>query len=81
MTLLMLTKPFSLYLPVVLLFFFRDLLQRTGVQRSQVGVVVVNSSVFCPTPSLAAQLMNHLKLNPSTLHYNLGGMGCAGEAI
>jgi 3-ketoacyl-CoA synthase len=58
---------------------FRDLLQRTGVQRSQVGVVVVNSSVFCPTPSLAAQLMNHLKLNPSTLHYNLGGMGCAGE--
>jgi predicted naringenin-chalcone synthase len=23
---------------------------------------------------------NHLKLNPSTLHYNLGGMGCAGEA-
>jgi hypothetical protein len=42
-------------------------------------VVVVNSSVFCPTPSLAAQLMNHLNLSPKTLHYNLGGMGCAGK--
>jgi 3-ketoacyl-CoA synthase len=57
----------------------RDLLQRTGVSPAQIGVVVVNSSVFCPTPSLAAQLMNHLNLSPRTLHYNLGGMGCAGD--
>lgn len=50
-----------------------------GVQPRQIGVVVVNSSLFNPTPSLSATIMNHFKMPHTTLNYNLGGMGCSGE--
>ncbi|KAF8057691.1 KCS17 [Scenedesmus sp. PABB004] len=59
----------------------RELFERTGVSPADVGVVVVNSSVFCPTPSLAAMVMNHFKMAPDTIHFNLGGMGCAASPI
>jgi hypothetical protein len=55
----------------------RDLLNKTGVQPRQIGIVITNSSLFNPTPSLAATIMNHFKMPPSTFGYNLGGMGCS----
>lgn len=56
----------------------RDLFTKTGVAPSQVGVLVVNCSLFSPTPSLAAHIMNHFKMASSVLSFNLGGMGCSG---
>jgi len=50
-----------------------------GVQPRQIGIVVVNSSLFNPTPSLSATIMNHFKMPHTVLNYNLGGMGCSGE--
>ena len=44
------------------------------------GAVIVNSSLFNPTPSLSAMIMNRFKMPPTTINYNLGGMGCSGEA-
>jgi hypothetical protein len=56
----------------------RDLLNKTGVQPRQIKVVVVNCSLFNPTPSLSATIMNHFKMSSSTINYNLSGMGCSG---
>lgn len=57
----------------------QELLERTGVSPKQVGAVIVNSSLFNPTPSLAAMIMNRFGMPSTTINYNLGGMGCSGE--
>jgi hypothetical protein len=57
----------------------QELLTRTGVSPKQIKGVVVNSSLFNPTPSLSAMIMNRFKMGSGTINYNLGGMGCSGE--
>jgi hypothetical protein len=56
----------------------RDLLNKTGVSPKQVGVVITNCSLFNPTPSLSATIINHFGMGGRTINYNLGGMGCSG---
>ncbi|KAF8057911.1 KCS2 [Scenedesmus sp. PABB004] len=58
----------------------RELLERTGVSPRRIDVVIVNCSLFCPTPSLAAHVMHHFGMPATTMTYNLGGMGCSGAA-
>eukprot|EP00775_Hariotina_reticulata_P010997 gene10997-11151_t len=58
-----------------------DLLKKTGVRPSQVNFVITNSSLFNPTPSLSAIIMNHFKMGTSTINYSLGGMGCSAGVI
>jgi hypothetical protein len=55
-----------------------DLLNKTGVSPKQIGIVITNCSLFNPTPSLSATIMNHFGMPSSTINYNLGGMGCSG---
>ncbi|KAF0896903.1 hypothetical protein E2562_029591 [Oryza meyeriana var. granulata] len=50
-------------------------LAKTGVHARDIGVVVVNCSLFNPTPSLSAMIVNHYKLRGNVASYNLGGMG------
>ena len=59
----------------------RDVLNKTGVQPRQVKVVVVNCSLFNPTPSLTATIMNHFKMGSGTINYNLSGMGCSASVV
>jgi 3-ketoacyl-CoA synthase len=59
----------------------RDVLNKTGVSPKQVKVVVVNCSLFNPTPSLSATIMNHFKMGSDTINYNLSGMGCSAGVI
>ncbi|KAM7485449.1 hypothetical protein LguiA_001458 [Lonicera macranthoides] len=54
-----------------------ELLEKTGVKANYVGILVVNCSLFNPTPSLSAMVVNHYKLRGNILSYNLGGMGCS----
>ncbi|GLC34145.1 hypothetical protein PLESTB_000842300 [Pleodorina starrii] len=58
-----------------------ELLQRTGVNPKQIGVLVVNCSLFNPTPSLAAMIINKFKMRSNILSYNLAGMGCSASPI
>ena len=53
-----------------------DLIKRTGLNPCDIDILIVNCTLFCPMPSLAAMVVNHLKLKSSILSYNLGGMGC-----
>ncbi|KAK4405793.1 3-ketoacyl-CoA synthase 20 [Sesamum angolense] len=58
-----------------------DLLEKTGVKAKDIGILVVNCSLFNPTPSLSAMIVNHYKLRGNILSYNLGGMGCSAGLI
>ncbi|KAK6254865.1 hypothetical protein SCA6_016170 [Theobroma cacao] len=58
-----------------------ELLAKTGVKPRDIGILVVNSSLFNPTPSLSATVVNHYKLRGNILSYNLGGMGCSAGLI
>ncbi|XP_010447115.1 PREDICTED: 3-ketoacyl-CoA synthase 16-like [Camelina sativa] len=58
-----------------------DLFRNTGISPSDIGILVVNSSTFNPTPSLSAILVNKFKLRDSIKSLNLGGMGCSAGVI
>ncbi|XP_031097470.1 3-ketoacyl-CoA synthase 2-like [Ipomoea triloba] len=58
-----------------------EVLEKTGVRAEEIGIVVVNSSLFGPTPSLSAMVVNHYKLVGSVKSYNLSGMGCSAGLV
>nr|XP_043623498.1 3-ketoacyl-CoA synthase 10 [Erigeron canadensis] len=58
-----------------------ELFKKTRVRPKDVGVLVVNCSIFNPTPSLSAMIINHYKMRGNILSFNLGGMGCSAGII
>lgn len=58
-----------------------DLLAKTKIKGKDIGILVVNCSLFNPTPSLSAMIINHYKLRGNIISYNLGGMGCSAGLI
>ncbi|KAL0334726.1 UNVERIFIED_CONTAM: 3-ketoacyl-CoA synthase 4 [Sesamum radiatum] len=58
-----------------------NLFSATGVKTKDIGVLVVNCSLFNPTPSLSAVIVNKYKLRGNIKSFNLGGMGCSAGVI
>nr|ADN10815.1 fatty acid elongase 1 [Arabidopsis lyrata] len=58
-----------------------NLFQNTKVNPREIGILVVNSSMFNPTPSLSAMVVNTFKLRSNIKSFNLGGMGCSAGVI
>ncbi|KAJ6674047.1 3-KETOACYL-COA SYNTHASE 11 [Salix viminalis] len=58
-----------------------QLLEKTSVKPKDIGILIVNCSLFNPTPSLSAMVINHYKLRGNIHSYNLGGMGCSAGLI
>ena len=56
-------------------------LAEAGVAPKDVDAVVVNCSLFNPTPSLSAMVVNHFKMRRDVVAYSLGGMGCSAGVI
>ncbi|RWW55172.1 hypothetical protein BHE74_00038212 [Ensete ventricosum] len=54
-----------------------ELLAKTNVKPKDIGILIVNCSLFNPTPSLSAMVVNHYKLRGNIVSFNLGGMGCS----
>ena len=48
---------------------------------TQIDILIVNCSLFNPTPSLSAMIVNHFKMKSSIVSYNLSGMGCSAGVI
>lgn len=58
-----------------------ELLEKTGLSPRQIDILIVNCSLFCPTPSLSAMIINKFKMRSNIISYNLGGMGCSAGVI
>lgn len=57
-----------------------DALAAARLRPGDVDILVVNCSIFCPTPSLSAMIVNKFKMKHVTA-YSLGGMGCSAGLI
>ncbi|CAI9768816.1 unnamed protein product [Fraxinus pennsylvanica] len=58
-----------------------SLFNKTGVKPKDIGILIVNCSLFNPTPSLSSMIVNHYKLRTDIRSFNLGGMGCSAGLI
>ncbi|XP_009341963.2 3-ketoacyl-CoA synthase 4-like [Pyrus x bretschneideri] len=58
-----------------------DLFANANVKPKDIGILVVNCSLFNPTPSLSAMVVNKYKLRGNIRSFNLGGMGCSAGVI
>ena len=58
-----------------------ELLEKTGVNSRDIGIVVVNCSLYSPSPSLACMVVNRYKLRGNVKSYTLAGMGCSAGLI
>ncbi|KAA6424520.1 MAG: beta-ketoacyl-coa synthase family [Trebouxia sp. A1-2] len=59
----------------------RNVLEEAKLKPGQVDILVVNCSLFNPTPSLSAMIINHFKMRSNIVSYNLAGMGCSAGVI
>jgi 3-ketoacyl-CoA synthase len=58
-----------------------DLFRRTGLKPTDIDILIVNCSLFNPTPSLSAMMINKYKMRNDIKNYNLSGMGCSAGVI
>nr|XP_043622164.1 3-ketoacyl-CoA synthase 1-like [Erigeron canadensis] len=58
-----------------------SLFKKTGIRPQEISILIVNCSLFNPTPSLSSMIVNHYKLRPDIMSFNLGGMGCSAGLI
>nr|XP_043626858.1 3-ketoacyl-CoA synthase 5-like [Erigeron canadensis] len=58
-----------------------SLLQQTGISPKDIDILIVNCSLFAPTPSLSAMVVNKFNLRTNVKSYNLSGMGCSAGLI
>ncbi|RZC92718.1 hypothetical protein C5167_011798 [Papaver somniferum] len=58
-----------------------ELFKKAGVSVKDIGVLVVNCSLFNPTPSLSDMIVNKYKFRGNIVTYNLSGMGCSAGVI
>jgi len=57
------------------------LFTRTGLHPTDIDILIVNCSLFNPTPSLSAMMINKYKMRSDIRNYNLSGMGCSAGII
>mmetsp|Transcript_52617 Transcript_52617/g.112694 ORF Transcript_52617/g.112694 Transcript_52617/m.112694 type:complete len:550 (-) Transcript_52617:53-1702(-) len=60
---------------------FANLLEKCKLKPGEIDYLIVNCSLFSPTPSICAMIANKFKLRADVCTYNLGGMGCSANVI
>ncbi|XP_057524667.1 3-ketoacyl-CoA synthase 6-like [Amaranthus tricolor] len=58
-----------------------ELLKKTCIKPRDIDILIVNCSLFSPTPSLSAMIVNKYKLRSNIKSFNLSGMGCSCSPI
>lgn len=58
-----------------------DLFSMTKLKPTDIDILIVNCSLFCPTPSLSSMIINMFQMRENVKNYSLGGMGCSAGLI
>ncbi|CAI0466855.1 unnamed protein product [Linum tenue] len=58
-----------------------NLLKRTDTNPKGIDVLICNSSMFAPTPSLSSMVVSKFRMRSNIKTYNLSGMGCSAGII
>ncbi len=56
-------------------------MKKAKVGPKDIDVLVINCSLFSPTPSLCATVITHFGMRGDILSYNLSGMGCGASLL
>ena len=56
-------------------------LRKANVKPREIDFLIINCSLFSPTPSLCAMVLSHFKMRSDVSTYNLSGMGCSASLI
>ena len=56
-------------------------LQKANLKPKDIDVLVINCSLFSPTPSLCASVITKFQMRGDILSYNLSGMGCGASLL
>mmetsp|Transcript_22958 Transcript_22958/g.65046 ORF Transcript_22958/g.65046 Transcript_22958/m.65046 type:complete len:554 (+) Transcript_22958:123-1784(+) len=56
-------------------------LKKANVHPKEIDVLVINCSLFSPTPSLCAMVTSHFGMRQDVATFNLSGMGCSASLI
>jgi len=58
-----------------------ELFTKTKLKPRDIDILVVNCSLFNPTPSIAEMIINKYKMRSNVIVYNLSGMGCSAGVV
>ncbi|KAL7566455.1 hypothetical protein ACA910_000933 [Epithemia clementina (nom. ined.)] len=56
-------------------------LRKANVKPKEIDYLIINCSLFSPTPSLCAMVINKFAMRSDVCTYNLSGMGCSASLI
>lgn len=59
----------------------KKLLEKTNINPREIDILITNSCMFCPTPSLSALLVNKFVMRSNIMSFNLSGMGCSAGIV
>ncbi|CAA3030803.1 3-ketoacyl-CoA synthase 5-like [Olea europaea var. sylvestris] len=66
---------------IVIFSAMESLFEKTGLKPRDIDILIVNCSLFSPTPSLSAMVINKYKMRGNIKSFNLSGMGCSAGLI
>ncbi|XP_057806154.1 3-ketoacyl-CoA synthase 7 [Salvia miltiorrhiza] len=59
----------------------KDLLSKHSINAKSVDILVTNCSIFCPTPSITAMIINKFGFRSNIKSVSLSGMGCSAGLV
>jgi len=59
----------------------RNVLKKLKINPRDIDILIINCSLFSPTPSLCSMVINEFNMRSDILSYNLSGMGCSAGVL